>query len=267
MRRSVLIALVVSVFMVAPAFAATIGPVKSNLSAGDFNYGLGYSNAESKWQEDHESFSDLEIQQNSFFAQFGYAFSNAWSGYLRAGIANQDAENVFLLSHTNDADLKADFEGTDPLPFVTVGANGLFFENDVLSIGGFIQGSYYIGENEDSVKYTGLIDSVTGAETVIETVTIDQMVNLKAGIQFQKELEGAQLYGGPMFYFSEADVESFSVGAATGATTPFSEKVEEEDNFGVVVGIQWQLLEDVSLDLEAQLRSGYDVGFVLNKKF
>ncbi|MDT8421666.1 MAG: hypothetical protein RQ754_14665 [Desulfuromonadales bacterium] len=258
MRRSVLFACIILALTVVPAFSANIGPVKSNLSAGDAFYGLGYSNTDSKW-EDNGVYSNLEIQQNRFYGQFGYTLTDAWVGYVRAGIATHDASDAFIPG--------ADFEGTDPLPFVTVGANGLFFNNRVLSIGGFVQGSYFVGETEDSVKYLDILVSATGAETVKETVTFDKMWEAKAGIQFQMELEGAQLYGGPMYYISEADIENRFVGALTGPYAIWSKTVEEEDNFGFVAGVQWKLLENVTLDLEAQLRSAYDIGFVLNKRF
>lgn len=246
MRRSVLFACAILALAVAPAFSANIGPVKSAVSGGEAFYGLGYSNTNADWEESG-SYSAVEMTQNRFYGQFGYAFTDSWMTYLRAGVATMDVEGLFPQG--------ADFEGTDPLPFVTLGANGLFFDNSVLSIGGFVQGTFFAGESEDSVAY---FDSVTLTTTKM-TATFDQMWGIKAGLQLQKQLEGAQLYGGPMYYFSEANLEVDTVG--------FDDKVEEEDNFGFVVGVQWQLLEDVSLDLEAQLRSAYDVGFVLNKKF
>jgi len=254
MKRFVLIACVILSLTVVPAFSANIGPVKSNLSAGDGFYGLGYSKTDSKWEE-----NSLKIQQNRFYGQFGYSLTEALVSYVRAGVATHAAKNAFFSG--------ADFEGTDPLPFLTMSVNGVFFENNLLSVGGFVQGSYFLGETEDSVKYVDVLVTATGAEPVKKTVIFDQMWEAKAGIQLQMELEGAQLYGGPMYYMSEADIASQVVGSITGPLPSEGITIEEDDNFGFVVGVQWQLLKNVSLDLEAQLRSDYDIGFVLNKRF
>ena len=258
MRRSVLIACIMSVFMVVPVFAATIGPVNTKMSAGDTSFGLGYSLTDSQW-EDTGVYSDLKIRQHRFFAQAGYGISDTWLGYVRGGLSTLNADNAFLPGE--------DYEADDPIPFVTAGVNGRFYKNGNLSIGGFVQGSYFFGENEDSYQYVNVLDPPVGAETVKETVTLDTFWEAKAGLQLQMEVEGAQLYGGPMYYISRADIENSLVGAISGPWAVLSKTVEEEDNFGVVVGIQWQLLEDVSLDLEAQMRSSYDFGFVLNKRF
>jgi hypothetical protein len=248
MRRSVLIAIVSSFLLVVPAFSATIGPVKSQVAAGDLFLGLGYSHTDAKW-EDNGSFSDLEIRQNKFFGQAGYGLGNHWVTYLRAGVSTHDADNVFLSGE--------DFTGEKVVPFVTVGANGPFIQGEVLSIGPFVQGSYYLGENEDTNTTTA----------VTEKVTLDEMWEARAGLGFQIELEGAQLYGGPMYYISKADIESSSVDLATGQPGILAKTAEEEDNFGMVFGIQWRLREDVTLDLEAQLRSSFDIGLVVNRKF
>jgi len=257
MRRSVLFACVILALTVVPAFSANIGPVKSGVADGETAFGLGYTFTDSKW-EDTGSFSSLELQQNRFFAQAGYGISDNWFGYARGGLSTLKADSAFL-------NVATDFEGENIFPFVSIGANGLFFENDVLSIGGFVQGSYYLGENEDSVKTAPIIfDSI--AQSIKETVTVDQMWEARGGLELQMELEGAQLYCGPMYYISRADIEDKMVGAVSGVAT-VSKTIEEEDNFGFVAGVQWNLLKDVTLDFEAQLRSSYDIGFVLNKRF
>ncbi|HKJ04225.1 MAG TPA: hypothetical protein VJ974_01400 [Geopsychrobacteraceae bacterium] len=251
MRKSALLVIVALFLFVSPALSASIGPIQSRVSAGDAIFGLGYSFTDSRWEE-KGSFSNLEIQQNRFFGQAGYGLSDRWVTYLRAGISTYDADNATQLDFN--------FQGENVVPFVTVGINGLFFEGEVLSIGPFIQGSYYFGENEDSQKF------LIGAQSVKETVTLDNMWEARAGLEFQMELEGAQLYGGPMYYISRTDINSNVVGLSTGTAT-LGKTVEEENNFGMVFGVQWNLMEDVTLDLEAQLRSAYDIGLVLNKRF
>lgn len=255
MRRSVLFACVVLFFMAAPAFSANIGAVKPAIPEGEILFGLGYMLTDSKW-EDSGIWDRLEMQQNKFFGHAGFRFSKSFFTYLRGGISTLDADNAFLSG--------GDFEGEDVVPFISAGVNAVFFDNDFLSIGPYAQGTYYLTDVDDSRRY---IDMTLGGETFQETVTLDEMWEVRAGMHFQVELEGAQLYAGPMYYLTEADIESDTVGLTSPSSQIVSKTVEEEDNFGFVVGVQWPLREDLSLELEAQLRSAFDLGLVLNKRF
>jgi hypothetical protein len=197
----------------------------------------------------------LELQQDLFYAQAGLGLSDSWMTYIRGGISSQSADGAFIKNVVH-------FEGENAVPFATLGVNGVFFKNDVLSIGPFAQGTYYFGENTDSVKI------VNNTETLQETVTLDNMWEGRAGIQLQIEVEGVQLYGGAIYYLSSVDIMDEYVNLTT-IETPITDAntMEEEGAVGYVVGAQWQLLEDVTLDLEAQLRSSYEVGLNLNKRF
>lgn len=258
MRRFALFVCVALVFMAVPALSANIGPVKPSIQEGEALFGLGYMYTDSKW-EDGGTWDRLEMQQNKFFGHAGFRFSKSFFTYLRAGISTFDADNAFLAG--------GDFEGEDVVPFVSGGVNTVFFDNDFLSIGPYAQGTYYLTDTDDSRNYSGVIDTIEGLELIEETVTIDNVWEARAGMHFQIELEGAQLYAGPMYYYTEADIKSRSLGLSSLSSGTVSKTVEEEDNFGFMAGVQWQLLEDVSLELEAQLRSAFDIGFVVNKRF
>lgn len=259
MRRSVLLVSIVFFFLtVTPALSANIGPVKPAVPEGDILFGLGYMYSDSRW-EDGGTWEGLEMQQNLFFGHAGLRFSKNWFTYLRGGISTLDADDAFLSG--------GDFEGEDVVPFISGGVNGVFYDNGTFAIGPYAQGTYYLTDVDDSRRYSGIIDSATGFETIEETVTFDEMWEVRAGMHFQIEMEGAQLYAGPMYYITEADIESRSSGLTSGVSGTVSKTVEEEDNFGFVAGVQWQLLDDLSLEFETQIRKAMDFGLVLNKRF
>lgn len=255
MRRSILIAIVVSFVLATPALSGNLGPVKPALSKGDKVFSLGYNYTESKWEDDGP-WENLKLKQHQFFAQAGYSLIENWVGYLRGGISYYDANNAFLYG--------SKFEGENVVPFVTAGANGVFFENEIISIGPFAQGSYYFSDNDDTNRFQ--IATSTGPETVKEKVTFDEMWEARVGLGAQVELEGAQLYGGLMYYISEADIES-KIDQSSGSSTKVTKTVQEENHLGFVVGVQWPLIKDVTLDIEAELRSRFDIGLMLNKRF
>ncbi len=254
MIRSILVGIIVSLFLVTPAFSANIGPVKSSIAGGDFTLGLGYSRVESKF-DDSAAFPALELQQDLVYVQAGLGLSSGWMTYVRGGISSQSADGAFIFNGVH-------FEGENAVPFATLGVNGVFFKNDVISIGPFAQGTYYFGENTDSVTVVNIV------ETRQETVTLDNMWEGRAGVQLQVEVEGVQLYGGAIYYLSSVDIKDEYVNLTTSSLIDDpANTMEEEGAVGYVVGAQWQLLDDVTLDLEAQLRSSYEVGLLLNKRF
>lgn len=256
MLKSVLIAIVVSLFLVTPAFSSTIGPVGPTLAEGGVFLGLGYNQTNTKWDESG-AFAGLKMQQDTYFIQAGYASSGGWLGYLRGGVSAFTAENAFSSSTIG-------FVGDYAVPFATVGLNGTFFNNGDVVIGPFVQGSYY-GESEQTRIFSNvLIDSIF--QNAVEKVTLTDLWEVKAGVQIQLQIEGTHLYAAPMFYISRVDILQQVVGSVSPGGTRFK-TIEEDGNLGVLVGAEWRLLEGVTLGLEAQFKSDYEIGLILNKRF
>jgi hypothetical protein len=82
---------------------------------------------------------------------------------------------------------------------------------------------------------------------------IDRSFAVNAGLTFQKELEGALLYGGPFFHFREADFSSDIDGLGSGTA-------EEDENYGGFLGIRWKALGDIVVEGEVQLRNKVSAG-------
>lgn len=256
MRRLVLFAFIAFFLFTCPVFAGTVGPVKSSLSAGQFSLGLGYTHTRVDW-ENNDASLNITTAQNLFFGEVDLGLGGGWATYVRVGGASFDADDAFLLG--------ADFEGEDIMPFATFGLGGIFFDGALLKVGPFLQGSYFFLENQDEVNGQAVING-NPSEAAKETVTFEKMWEAKAGFSFQVELEGAQLYAGPMYFHSEADYTSAVVGAS-GAQFISSATLEDQSDFGWVAGIQWKLVDGMTLDFEAQKRSDYDIGLVLKKSF
>lgn len=257
MRRSVLIAVVVLLFLSGPVVAGTVGPVKSSLSDGELALGIGYVHSRIDWENNDVS-AKVTTEANLLFGEVVYGLGGGWATYGRLGGNFFDADNAFRLG--------ADFEGEDIMPFVSVGLNGLFFDGNFLKVGPFLQASYFFLENKDTVTGQAMVDG-SSFEAVKETVTFEKMWEAKVGFSFQMELEGAQFYTGPMYYYSETDYESEVVGQASGARVNASATLDDDGGLGWVTGVQWALIEGLTLDLEAQLRSDFDIGLVLKRSF
>lgn len=221
-------ALVVSMLLLGGgvAFAGTIGPAKPETGSGQFSLGPGFLYYSGNWD------SHTNFKQNQVYAQAGYGITDNLEIYLQGGAADLNIKKLFDSSNFEDG-----FR-----PFGTLGIKGLFASRKPISIGFFAQGSYF-----SNYKDTGVI----GGNTVKANIKKDYEID--GGLILQTTIEGATLYGGPLFYTHKADVE---LSAATAATASF----EEQGNFGGDLGIRWFLDNGIRIDLETQVRTSASIG-------
>ncbi|MFO7982560.1 MAG: hypothetical protein R6V08_03820 [Desulfuromonadales bacterium] len=270
MKKLLLLAFVVLLATITPGFAAPIGPLATMDDKGLF-YGIGYSYVDTDWEPETEgstfySAENLETQQHQVQVHLGLNFAKGWSAYVGGGLSTIKAENAYRTSSA-DADAGADFNPDafedDFSPYGTAGFHGALYDGRTLDVGFFAQVNYH-SEFEDEIVSTG--DLGSGTESFRENFKLEMEWDGVAGLLLQGELEGALLYGGPIFYTSKADAESVITGQISGISRTRTE-VEESESVGAVAGVRWMLKNDVSLDLELQKRSQLNVGLTLNKYF
>lgn len=217
------------------ALAANFGPIRSNLQAGQLSAGLSYAYDAIGWEMKGlpAGFSpelDTRLQQATVL--FGLGLGKGWQGTLRAGSANIDAN---------------DFKDNSPIFGATLG--GPVFTGRTLSIGPFVSADY-VDSFED--PYWGELEGFLIAQ---------------GGLTFQLEIEGANLYFGPLLTVGR--------GEATDAVQSFiDKKIEPEKHLAAFAGIRWPLPANwpgeenrVYLDLEARFTDNFSAGTALNVAF
>lgn len=245
MKKSVFVAVFALLCCAGSVFAGTVGPVKSAVTTGGISLGIGYANVNVEWDKEGTSFPQTpEMASHQVFTQLGFGTGHNWSATLRGGAALIGVDDAYLVG--------GDLEADDAMPFVTLGLQGTVFDGEVLKVGPYVQGSYF---------FTAVEDDVTKTATK-ETIAYRDMWDAKVGCNFQVELEGAQLYAGPMYYISEVEVKNSQAGVGSSVAT-----LEEKDHFGFMAGIQWKLKRNLALELEVEQRSAVGVGLTLNKSF
>ncbi len=224
------------------ALAGVIGPAQPENSSG-LSLGFGYQQISSEWEIDG---SDVETRQQMPYIQLGLGASKHFSIYLQGGIA--DLEVIKLFDEKTDAE--DDFK-----PFGTVGIKGLFTDRKPIGIGYFVQGSYFSDYEDEGVLATFDTD-------------LEFRKNWEAigGLVLQAEIEGALLYGGPMYFLREGEVTVKSTVPLLG-TVEETFDYEETDNFGAFVGIRWPITKTILFDGEVQFRSDTAAGGALHFVF
>ncbi len=236
MRKLLFFAIIFCVLNAAPVFAGQFGPAQAQVRPGQFALGAGAFRYSDNW--DFSKFSSDAVQTQLFIQGELGLFPN-WETYLRLGAANLDVDGIL-----GGSDFRDDF-----VPYATLGLKGLIHRGKYLDFGGFVEGSYFD-------EYTD--------ESSTAKVIIDQGIAMNAGVTFQKELEGALLYGGPFFHFREGDFWFVSKNAPAKS---FSSTYEENQNFGGFLGIRWVAYKDIVVETEFQLRENLSAGAALSFLF
>ena len=208
------------------AFAGTIGPAQPETLAGQLSLGPGFMYYTGNW-DNHTNF-----EQNEVYIQAGLGIFDGLEIYLQGGAADLTVDHLFDSGNYEDG-----FR-----PFGAVGIKGLLARHSPISIGYFAQGSYF-----SNYKDTGRV----GGNQVRFDIKKDYGIN--GGLMLQATLEGAVLYGGPLFYSRGADLDT------TVGTQSYTYSFEEQGNFGGVLGVRWRLNNGVHIDLETQLKSSASV--------
>jgi hypothetical protein len=230
----VLIMLSLLLLSSSPVFAGQFGPAEAQVKPGQFSLGVGYFRYADEWNFDKYT---TEAVQNQVFIQAELGLFPTWEIYLRGGAADLVVEGGLIGD---------DFSSDEFAPYATGGLKGLFRRGKYLDIGGFAEASYF-REFEDS-------------NDAVKIMIFDDTIVANAGLTFQKEIEGALLYGGPFYHYREGDIWYVAVNSADS----FNGTYEDSSSVGAFLGIRWVALKDIVIEGEVQLRNNLSGGAALS---
>jgi hypothetical protein len=204
--------------------AGLFGPAQPQGKTGTISLGPGFLVYTGEWD------GDTKAEQTQAYTQLGVSLTDNFEIYLQGGAA--------------DLQLEAFDEGY--VPFGSLGFKLLFSDSKPVNIGFFAQGSYFA--DYEGPGFAG------GPE-----LTFTKNWEANGGLVLQTVLEGAILYGGPIFYARQGDVEI--------TTTNTTSSYEEQGNFGGFVGIRWPIKSGINIDIEAQYKTNFSGGGALHFLF
>ncbi len=245
MRRILISTTIFLLLSITPVYAGLFGPAQPQTAPGQFSLGFGYTRYADEW-----NFTDFrnggalipggitaKVRQNQIYLQVDFGLFRNWEVYLRGGFADLEVDNIMR---------GADF--SDGLnPYATGGVKGLFARGRHFDLGGFAEVSYFHEFSDTS--------------TQVRRFIVDEAIVVNAGFIFQREIEGALLYGGPFYHYREGDYW-FVSDAQT-----FRGTVEDDSNVGGFLGIRWIALEDIVIKTEVQLRNRLSAGASISLVF
>ncbi len=229
MRKILFFAVAMSFCSISFSFAGHLGPAQPSGKGGQLSLGTGIFQYSGEWN------SNADAKQTQAYVQLGYAFTDRFEIYIQGGAANLEVGKF-------DDGYR---------PFGTAGARWLLTNRSPVGVGLFIQGTYFS-------DYEGR--SLDGTTPV--KLKFLNAYELQGGVALQTILEGAILYGGPLFYLREGDFEATT---GTGVTT--SGTFEEDSNFGAFVGIRWPVKHGINIELESHLKTKFSVGGAISFNF
>ena len=239
-----------------------MGPPAAGLAEGQLKIGIDYSYStmdldlnNGTWIEfldgalydagEAVPFTLKNFKAHRTYANIGFGASDRIEAFLRVG----GTEGRFGDSIWEDNER---FEGSDDLA-VGGGVKATFYDDGVLQIGGLFQGSW--------AEYNGTLDAPQWSSA--DRVEIDLT-------QFQVALgatytwaERFSIYGGPFLHFVSGDLDDtineLSNTTPVGLlTSKYSWDIEEDSVFGAYAGVQMELVENCSFNIEFQLTPSAD---------
>jgi hypothetical protein len=184
----------------------------------------------------------LTMRQTQPYGQLSYALTKRLEIYAQGGVADLKVEDFYF----QGADLEDGYR-----PFGAFGFKYLLSDRQPFGLGFFARGAVF-SKYED----TAIIDGNRHRAEVSDTFTVD------GGLILQTVIEDAYIYGGPLFFLREGDINRSVNNGPTLASS-----FEEDSNFGGLVGIRWPLKNDISIDLEAQYRTRLSGGAAIHFSF
>lgn len=252
MKRHLIFVAILILISVTQSWGGQFGPITSRVNPGQFYLGGGYMWLSEEFDPGNFSNNNdtLETRQNSLYLQGGVGLGNRWEAYIRGGVADFSADEVYQFLGDDDS-------SNDLRPFVTAGIGGPVFVGKNLTVGPFLQASYY-SDYEDEQR--GSYASLDGKEKIL----FDNAIAIDLGLTFEVTIEGAALYAGPIYSYYDSEIKSvFTADNGLGVATKGWEDLELDSSFGGFVGINWPLTEKLQLSLEGQYRSGLGIGGTL----
>jgi len=197
------------------ASAATFGPASPSGDGGDFTFGLGYHPYDARLD------NGLKMDQDTAYAQLGYNFTNNIGMYVIGG----GADTRFKTTGFDDG----------YRPFGGMGFKALLTgDSKPLGIGFFGQGLYFAPSEVEN-------PAANSKTTLVDHFQVD------GGLLLQVEWDNGILYGGPIGYLHALTSETETNGSLTA-----EDELEEKDNIGSVLGVNWRAGQDMFVELELQ---------------
>jgi len=229
-----------------PAFANSFGPVKPTAKPGRISQEIGVSHFIGEWSGNDETFDDTTVEQNRIHVQAGYGFDGNWEAYLRAGVADVELQEGFSV---DDSGMQDDLK-----PFASLGVKGLFFRSKNFHVGAFAQASLY-----SDYKDRKTVELIPG-QLVKEELLLKDFWDASAGIAFQVEKGGFDLYFGPMFYVSRATLEAEATILSLNTKETFSTDYQEKEYIGSFFGLSIPVSTYGEIVFEGQYESRLSLG-------
>jgi hypothetical protein len=228
---------VLSLLIILMAFSAAraeyFGTPEPLARDGNFSLGVGYAYLSNKYQFTSSS-DTFKFEQNQIYLQVN-AFYRYLEFYGRVGGADfrmKDAPGAL-----------SDFSDHSFQPFVTVGTKGKWDFAPHLSLGPFLEGSYFAEHS----------DELNG-----QNVDIGGYYKVDIGLFLQAKFQPVIIYAGPFAYIVRGG--DISVGS-------FSQDFEEKGNFGAAAGIRINLYKGLNIGVEAQYMEELSAGGLISYSF
>lgn len=201
---------------------APLGPPTAGLKTGQFRAGFDYAWAESDVELSYGGLSVTvkDTETNRFLANLGYGITDDWEVYFRLGGAN----------------IKQDeFNGDYGFAY-GFGTKATFAKDTNLSWGALFQ----MGWTKSQDTYT---DTTFGLGNIDMEVDV---YDIQIAVGPTYEMQGWRIYGGPMLYFLEGDLD-FKAAGVSGSID-----IEEESVFGGYIGAEFDLAENYLMYIDGQ---------------
>ena len=238
-----------------------MGPPAAGMDAGQMQVGIDYSN----------STMDLELSKGTWIELLDGAFSGAGDAipfdlkdfeahraYAHIGFAATDRLEVFVRVGATEAEFgdsiwlaQEEFESSTDVA-VGAGLKATFYDDGALKVGGLIQANWS--------EYNGtLMGPTLPAPDRVEIDINEFQAALGATYTWTERFA---IYGGPFLHFVSGDLDdTFSeIDPISGGllTSKYSWEIEEDSVFGGYAGVQLDLTENCSFNIEGQITGAAD---------
>lgn len=244
-------------------YAGQYGPVEPTAAVGKVSLGAGYFYSEQGFKSGNFNFGgaslyfdSFKLQSNQVYGQLSYGLTKECEAYIRVGAA--------------DATIRGESWGDTSKIYGTFGFRGVFYKQDWLSIGGFLQFNYY-STYKDSLQLSGV---VSGSTVIVrEEVKLKNPRDLSIGLAMQAKNNCFTVYGGPFAYWTKNQAEaqlSSSVAGVGSAGASDTVNLKDKTNVGGFFGVKVPLTKQLSFSAEGQFRDSFaqnSVGGILTYAF
>jgi opacity protein-like surface antigen len=207
------------------------------------------------------------LHMDKIWAKISYGVTDNWDIFLRLGIADMEFDYDRMTCVNNACDvfpLGQELNGDNGFA-IGLGTKVTFHEEENIKWGGLFQISWCQSDG----KGTGPLlaaSSITGQATSFShSVDMDLVeIHIALGPEYQFT-DDISIYGGPFLHFMDGDVDGYyyesgttGLGTFIEYTSDYSYDIDERTFFGGYIGVEMDLSEDVSVNIEYQHTASAD---------